>query len=324
MDINKLTRYGVIGTTLVTSSSQAFDGVDNEISPEREFGKPRSIQDSPGKNINSTLRLKLSQTHLPLDIWEDLGKLENMWKEVNDASSYMRKFNNSEINNDIKKQIGTTYEHQLMAALSDPTLKDMAADGDYYALLSELTNRGITNGNASSLMSEKMRDILIKNNNVRERAASMFAKVSTPSDYEFLSKAVQNETKVVAGVAVVIAGVALVAGAVYVVAATGVYVATSAAFTVGGGPGGGGGGGGGCMNGCHMPADNYSAIKSFADEVGNSTLASKAFIEMKKQEAKAAVDASLALGLISIQENDYGNVINAMNRIIEENAGVGQ
>ncbi|ENM5740365.1 hypothetical protein AB1F87_003989 [Vibrio mimicus] len=48
-----------------------------------------------------------------------------------------------------------------------------------------------------------------------------------------------------------------------------------------------------------MLADNYSAIKSFADEVGNTTLASKAFIEMKKQEAKAAVDASIELGLIS-------------------------
>ncbi|MGD8119466.1 hypothetical protein [Vibrio sp. TRT 2004] len=321
MDVKKLTQFGIIGTALIASSPQAFDGLNRTNDQEREFGKPRSIQDNPEVNIDSALKLKLSQTNLPQDVWEDLGKLENMWKEVNNASSYMRKFNNSEINTDVKKSIGATYEHKLIAALSDPYLKEMASAGDYYSLLSELTNRGITNGNASSQMSEQMRDVLIKNKNVRGRTASMFAKVSTPNDYEFLSKAVQNETKVVAGVAVVIAGVALVAGAVYVVAATGVYVATSAAFTVGGGAGGGGS----CANnGCHMPADNYSAIKSFADEVGNTTLASKAFIEMKKEEAKAAIDASLALGLISIQGPEYDNVISAMNRIIEDNAGVGQ
>ncbi|MYM60559.1 hypothetical protein GTG28_15105 [Vibrio sp. OCN044] len=321
MDVKKFKQYGVIGAALIASSPQAFDEVNHTDNQDREFGKPRSIQDSPQKNIDSKLKLKLSQTNLPKEVWDDLGKLENMWKEVNDASSYMSKFNNSEISIDIKKRINTTYEHQLMAALSDPELKYMAKNGDYYSLLSALTNRGITNGNASSQMSTKIRDILIKNNDVRERTASMFAKASTPNDYEFLSKAVKNETDVVAGVAVVIAGVALVAGAVYVVAATGAYVATSAAFTVGGGPGGGGGG---CMNGCHMPEDNYSAIKSFADEVGNATLASKAFIEMKKEEAKAAVDASLALGLISIQDGEYKNVITAMNRIIEDNAGFGQ
>ncbi|WP_299143862.1 hypothetical protein [uncultured Vibrio sp.] len=317
MDVKKLTQFGVIGTALIASSSQAFDGLSSSDDQVREFGKPRSIQDNPEINIDSTLKIKLSQTNLPQDVWDDLGKLENMWKEVNNASSYMRKFNNSEINTDVKKSIGATYEHQLMAALSDPYLKDMASGGDYHSLLSELTNRGITNGNASSKMSEQMRDVLIKNKNVRERTASMFAKVSTQNDYEFLSKAVQNETKVVAGVAVIIAGVALVAAAVYVVAATGVYVATSAAFTVGGG-------GGGSCDDCHMPADNYSAIKSFADEVGNTTLASKAFIEMKKEEAKAAVDASLTLGLISIQDSEYDNVISAMNRIIEDNTGVGQ
>ncbi len=320
MNKKKLTQYGIVGTAIAASSSQVLAEVENYGSPEREFGTPRSVQNLPNQNIDSKLKLKLSQSDLPQDVWEDLAKLEQMWKEVNNASSYMRKFNNSELNHNVKNRIATTYEHQLMAALSEPDLKDLAANGDYYALLSELTNRGITNGDASSVMSKQIRDVLVQNKNVRERTAKMFSKASTPNDYEFLSKAVQNETRVVAGVAVVIAGVALVAGAVYVVAATGVYVATSAAFTVGGGPGGGGN----CLNGCHMPADNYSAIKSFADEVGNTTLASKAFIEMKKQEAKAAVDASIELGLISIQTSDYDNVISAMNRIIEANAGVGQ
>ncbi len=39
--------------------------------------------------------------------------------------------------------------------------------------------------------------------NVQQRS---FSKAVTPNDYEFLSKAVQNETRVVAGVAVVIVG----------------------------------------------------------------------------------------------------------------------
>lgn len=238
-----------------------------------------------------------------------------MWEKVNTPSAYMRRFNNAEISHNAKQEISVTYEHKLMAALSDPNLRYMASESDYYSLLSELTNRGVISGDASSEMSKNMMEVLANNKSVRDRASELFSTVSTPNDYQFLVKAVKNETRVVGGVAVVIVGVALVAGAVYVVAATGVYVATSAAFTVGGG--------GNCVN-CHAPSNDYMVMKTFADEVGNTVLASKVFIKMKQDEAKAAIDASLSLGLISIKDTEYNNVISAMNRIIEENAGVGQ
>ncbi len=90
----------------------------------------------------------------------------------------MRNFDESKLNHNVKNRIATTYEHLLMEALSDPDLKDLAANGDCYALLFESTNRGITYGDASIEMPTQIRDVLVQKKNVRERTAKKFFKSS--------------------------------------------------------------------------------------------------------------------------------------------------
>ncbi|MEL6117179.1 hypothetical protein P0Y67_18375 [Photobacterium sp. SP02] len=338
---NKFTTYGVIGTLAIPSIPAS--ALNSEPDSERIFGKPRSIlSESENGHLTPRLKIELRNSHLPQAVWADIEKLDQIWSQINSLSDYQNYAKSFNFHSMKDEDLSQTYEHQLLTALADPYLEQLVATENFEQLYLELIDRGLLNPEAEAKLAQNISRALEGNQSLRKEIQSTISKQLTKditqSDYAYLLNTVKSQSneQVVAAVPVLVVAAAAVAGAVVVIAAAGAYVVTKAAFSVSGGDGGvtnatarGGHGGGGMCTLCHQASrashissqtvkENHLVLSDVSSYFNSPVLAHQSFIKMKQSESKAAIDAALNLGLITIPDGEYDQVMAAMNRIIQK------
>jgi hypothetical protein len=339
--MKKYLTYGLI-TSISLNSAGAHA---NHETSNRLYGTPGSLNNQvavPGQK----LRLQLSQTSVPADIWQDIEKLTTAWKLVgfgiHSPQDHQHLLQLSGLDQQSIQQLTDSHEFRLLQAMSNPQLLDLARNGDYAGLLLELKALGLMTPYEKSDLATRFQMLLERDAAIRANVQTILADAGPNHIYrlqQLIGKGDRNETTCV-GIA---ACVALIAVATYVVAAVNVAVAVNVAawlsvaveIAV-------------AVNGEPVPeppepdgalrtqqtqlptisqldratADNFAIIEQFSVLTASPELRRQAMLDYKKREARAVLTAAENLGMLTIHDAERADALRQLDLVVEEYYGV--
>lgn len=339
--MKKYITYGLI-TSISLNSAAAHT---NHSADGRLYGTPGSI-DHKVVAAEQKLRLRLSQTSVPAEVWQDVEKLRNAWRLVgfgiHSPAEHQNLLKLSGLDPQAIALLADSHEFRLLQAMSNPQLLDLAKRSDYRQLLLELKAQGLVTPYEKSALAQRFQTLLEKDAEIRANVQSILAEASGNNIYklqQLIGPGDRNQPACV-GVA---ACVTLVAVATYVIAAVNVAVALNVAafisvaveMAV-------------AVNGKPAPepppgtevavlpeqtaswsiaqldrsaGDNLAIFNQFSLLTDNPELRRQSLLDYKKAEARAVLTAAENLGMLTIRESDRAAALMQLDLVVEENFG---
>lgn len=339
--MKKYITYGLI----TSISINAIGSHASNTNGPRLYGTPGSLNSQQGQ-VTNKLKLKLSQTSVPAAVWQDIEKLSKAWSlmgfGIHAPADQQKLLQLSGLDQHAIEQLADSHEFQLLKAMSDPLLLDLAKNGDYAQLLLELKALGLITPYEKSALAERFQALLEKDAQIRAQVQAVMTDVNDNQIYklqQLLGPGDRNEPACV-GVA---ACVTLVAVATYIIAAVNVAVAVNVAAWISVAvevavatdgkpvpePPPGTEGVGFPAENTHWSigqldratADNLAVLNQFSLVAQAPALRRQALLDYKKAEARAVLTAAENLGMLTIKESERAAAYLQLDLVVEEYYG---